>query len=537
MIAMSLKFLAGRYHATPWGRHVNEGAVEWPPSPWRILRALIAAWKRTLPDLVEIDLKLIFQALSAPPEYVLPPASTGHTRHYMPWDKNWRDDKQHPRTLVFDTFVALPRSAAVVVRWPNATLDDTQRGILARILANLNTLGRSESWCEASLVTESSSCDGITCNPIIGDVPRDYEIVRLLCPEPEHAFSDDHVVSVTTKSEGRGTNKRATEIRSTLCDPAWNICMETLQLHKQRWSEPPGSRCVQYGRPRNCFKINPKPQVSVSLSRSQVARYALDSTVLPLVTETLPVAEAARRALMSIHGQITAQNGIRGRSSVFSGKDVAGIPLTNHCHAYYLPTDEDSDGRLDHLTIVSRNGFDSAERRAIDSFSQLNTGRSEEQRHPLRLLLLGLGTSEEYRPGPLGASKVWKSASPYIATRHAKTSGRNRIDMASPQARAEFLEDDLRAQLSTVRPDLTSHGASDVQIECMWDGNHVFRIAGRWRPIEFTRFRRKPGDDGGRRLAGAFRLTFGFAVTGPFVLGWSGHFGMGLFVPDHGGVY
>ena len=34
----------------------------------------------------------------------------------------------------------------------------------------------------------------------------------------------------------------------------------------------------------------------------QVVRYALDSTVLPLVTETLPVAEAARRALMSIYG-------------------------------------------------------------------------------------------------------------------------------------------------------------------------------------------------------------------------------------------
>jgi hypothetical protein len=31
-------------HATPRGRHVNEGAVEWPPSPWRIVRALVTTW-------------------------------------------------------------------------------------------------------------------------------------------------------------------------------------------------------------------------------------------------------------------------------------------------------------------------------------------------------------------------------------------------------------------------------------------------------------------------------------------------------------
>ena len=33
-----------------------------------------------------------------------------------------------------------------------------------------------------------------------------------------------------------------------------------------------------------------------------LARYVIDSNVLPLVTETLPVAEAARRAIMSLHG-------------------------------------------------------------------------------------------------------------------------------------------------------------------------------------------------------------------------------------------
>jgi len=42
MLALSFTFPGGRYHATPWGRHVNEADLEWPPSPWRIVRALIA---------------------------------------------------------------------------------------------------------------------------------------------------------------------------------------------------------------------------------------------------------------------------------------------------------------------------------------------------------------------------------------------------------------------------------------------------------------------------------------------------------------
>ncbi len=37
-VIIKLTFPAGRYHATPWGRHVNEGVAEWPPSPWRLLR-------------------------------------------------------------------------------------------------------------------------------------------------------------------------------------------------------------------------------------------------------------------------------------------------------------------------------------------------------------------------------------------------------------------------------------------------------------------------------------------------------------------
>jgi CRISPR-associated protein Csb2 len=246
----------------------------------------------------------------------------------------------------------------------------------------------------------------------------------------------------------------------------------------------------------------------------------------------LPVAEAARRALMGIHGRLTEMNGVRGRSDILSGKDEHGQRLAGHRHAYYLPTDEDLDGRLDHLTIYAWEGFGPDEQRAFDRLYDLRTGRQGEDRHPLRVLLLGMGTRDEYNPGPLQVSKTWVSATPYIATRYAKTRGRNRIDLRSPEARAAFLQEDLRAQLAAVRSDLFDQGNIGVEIEPLWDSNHVFEIGTRWRPIEFKRFRQRAGDDGGRRLAGAFRLTFDQPVRGPLALGWSSHFGLGLFVPE-----
>jgi CRISPR-associated protein Csb2 len=536
MIAISFTFLAGRYHATPWGRHVNEGAVEWPPSPWRILRALVATWKRTLPNLPMEQVEPILRALAQPPEFGLPSASTGHTRHFMPWFKKGPDD----RTLVFDAFVALSRESPVWVRWPHASLDGTQREMLTSLLRNLNTLGRSESWCDAQLADGAGDHGQFVCRPLESDVPPDYEIIRVLCPDPASAFEDDHVVTVTKKLTGRGKNKRTVDERSTIYDPAWNLCMETLQLHKERWSDPPGSRWVRYTRSRECFKIEPKARARHTARHTpmHVVRYALDSTVLPLVTDTLPVAEAARRTLMGLygrqvwkrlHGAADYPDDVtqRPKSPVLSGKDASGNPLKGHGHAYYLPTDEDGDGRLDHLTIYAPDGFGADEQRAFDALRRLRAGREAEARHPLRVLLLGMGTVEEFGCRPLQASQVWESSTPYVATRYAKTRGRDRIDLRSPAARAAFLIDDLRSQLRAVRPDI----AGEVTIEPLWDRNQVFSIAERWRPIQFKRLRWKRGDDGGRRLAGAFRLTFAVPVAGPLALGCSSHFGLGLFMP------
>ena len=520
MIAIALKFPAGRYHANPWRRHVNEGAVEWPPSPWRILRALVAVWKRCVAEVSQAEVEPILRTLAEPPEFVLPRASTGHTRHFMP--KKGPED----RTIVFDTFVAVPKSAHLLVRWQSATLNDAQMELLSRLVTNLNTLGRSESWCDAEMVKELTASSGFICAPLDGDIPSDSEILKLLCADPATAFREAEAPTAN------GGKKKTRHNSLPVNDPPWNLCGETLQLDRQRWSDAPGSKWVRYARPRNCFGVEPKSARRGSeQAKFQVARYAIDSAVLPLATETLRVAEGTRRGLMGIYGRLTQVGDTRGSSPVFSGKDMHGQPLTDHTHAYYLPTDEDGDGRLDHLTVFASAGFGINERRALDQVRELRLGHEGEERHPLRLLLLGMGTSAEYNPGPLQLSNRWVSATPYIATRYAKTRGSNRIDLNAQEHRLAFLQANLRIQLMQLLPELSGEQAPEVRVDAEWDSNRIFRIGKRWRCIEFKRFRQKRDDDGGRRLAGAFRLQFSRPVCGPIALGHSSHFGLGLFMP------
>src|SRR5215467_12612812 len=143
-VVIKLTFPAGRCHATPWGRHVNEGVAEWPPSPWRLLRALIATWKRKCPHLPEDAVRRVLEQLLPPPLFRLPPARVAHTRHYMPWEKKGPQD----RTLVFDTFVSLNRKQPVFIGWPEAALTGDAETCLRLLVGNLTTFGRAEGWVE-----------------------------------------------------------------------------------------------------------------------------------------------------------------------------------------------------------------------------------------------------------------------------------------------------------------------------------------------------------------------------------------------------
>ncbi|MGH3231655.1 MAG: type I-G CRISPR-associated protein Csb2, partial [Streptosporangiaceae bacterium] len=147
---IAIRFPLGRYHATPWDRSVNEGAAEWPPSPWRLLRALIATWYTRWPDLPAPVLDGLLDALDSPPAYWTPPVRRGHTRHYLP-DLSHENGETGGTDLTLDPFLSVGRDEELLVRW-DADLDSDQREVLAKLAELLPYLGRAESQCEARLL-------------------------------------------------------------------------------------------------------------------------------------------------------------------------------------------------------------------------------------------------------------------------------------------------------------------------------------------------------------------------------------------------
>lgn len=538
MVAIALRFLTGRFHATPWGRHVNEGAPEWPPSPWRLLRTFVATWKRKLdrdPACPADVVEALLRHLAEPPLFWLPRASSGHTRHYMPWYKKGPED----RTLVFDAFVAVDKSDELIAFWPNAMLLPAERSAVERIIESLGFLGRAESWAEARVLTDAETKKieaRVNCGPSTGESGDcGKEAVCVLCADPTLAFANEYTPKCP-RTEGRGKSKR--QILTPVYEPDWHLCMETLELHKERWSDPPGAKWVTYFRPRDCFQVVSRKAARLVVQPTPtVARFILDGTVLPLVEDTLCVAEAARRTTMGIfrrieerrlYGGSTPEGSPLPRSEVFSGKNADGEPLEGHRHASFLPTDEDGDGRLDHLTIVAGMGFGPGEVKALDRMRQLKQDSGD----PLNLVLLAIGQLDAIAaPQMLGPATTWISATPFITTRYQKTRGVKRdppelLGLENQRAFAQQVLVEQMVRLRQSRPDLPE----PVSIEPL---NAEHRMgAHRLRVIQFKRFRRKRGDDGGRRAAGAFRIVFPTAVRGPICLGHSCHFGLGLFVPD-----
>lgn len=511
-VAIAIAFHAGRMHSTPWGHHVNEGVPKWPPSSWRLLRALVAVWKRKLSDVpsANIIMPTVLAKLTVPPLFSLPSASLGHTRHYMPWFKKGPQDK----TLVFDAFVALDPNAEVVFLWPAATLDACEEEMLQLVLSHLNYFGRAESWCTARLShdwepyenhvwarldkTTGNVLAKTNCIPLNGSgISGGREPVRVLAPCPVRWNQWDYT-------------------RATHPDPLWNLLAETADLHAERWSDPPGSCWVTYLRPADAFAVSATHQQTKRRTRFFcVARYAIDVTVLPLLQETLSLGELARQRLQGIYGR---QN--NGMSSViFSGKTQEGIPLRDHRHAFYIPTDEDGDGRLDHLTIYARGeadsegqdiGFEEADLRALDAFRRL---RQVGGKPDLRLVLLGVGKCDAWGDVPLlGRSQHWRSSTPFVLPRHQKARGRRR------ETPVEQLCDELR------RRGFPEPIAVREIPRCELDGRSI-----RW--IEFRRERLFGVGNRGLGLGYGFETEFRGPVSGPICLGYGCHFGLGTFMP------
>lgn len=526
MPTLLMRFPGGRYHATPFGHHVNEGMVEWPPSPWRILRALIACgyategWS-TLPP----DAGVLFESLaSSLPRYRLPATSLAHTRHYMP--KGLLKSGREETTLVFDTWAHVG-DGVLGVRW-DCALSEESVALLRRLAARLGYLGRSESWVEAELAPEDAELpQGMDAYPSSGSRPPSagWDEVALLAPEIPTAYAEwraraaEEALRLHPLPTGKKPTAKLLRDRAKAeapFPPDLNACLQrdTAWWKAHRWNQPPGSRRVLYWRPHNALQVTvparshrgSAPRVTTMLLELSTSSGSLSA--LPSKRRGLAQAELLHRALISWLGK-------RGTASAcpeLTGKNEVGNPLSGHRHAHILPLDLDGDERLDHIVLYAPMGLGAAAQEAVRSLRRTFTKGGVGE---LRLALVGQGQLDNLRQlgqpfdlgvssllGPPEGARVWRSESPLVLPRHVKKRGANTV-------------------AGQITSELESRGLDSARVEVLpWtDETRSLRHAVR------VRSKRPPPADAGF----AIRLSFDAPTRGPLALGYGSHFGLGLF--------
>jgi CRISPR-associated protein Csb2 len=525
MPTMVLRFPGGRYHATPGGHHVNEGIVEWPPSPWRLVRALIACgyatqhWGEVPPE----GRRLIEALSSELPEYRLPRAALAHSRHYMPTTK--MKDGREETTLVLDSFADVG-DGALWVRWPTK-VDDAAQLLFDELVTHLGYLGRSESWVLGESISDDAPLPpGGRAFPHSNEARpgRGYEQITLTAPDAptDYALWRSGEVATAIQQIALPPGKKPTKAQQTRIDaqlsayPADLVdCLQrdTAWWKAQKWSRAPGSRSALYWRDGCALQVGPSsPPRLADPHRVEMMLLALTTpsgskSALPMVERTLPQAELLHRAVVS-------KLGFGGDPCPeIVGRDESGEPLKGHRHTHLLPVDLDGDRRIDHLLLFAPMGFGARAQRAVRSLRRtyMKGGVQELQvavagagaLHDLRFIGADLSRAAEELLGPTGGAASWASSTPFVPPRHLKKSGRSSLE-------------------GQVEEELSARGFPPARVEVLDWSEDTCGLR------HFVR-RRQRGPQPPLDMGFAIRLHFAAPIAGPICLGYGSHFGLGMF--------
>ncbi|MCC6558221.1 MAG: type I-U CRISPR-associated protein Cas5/Cas6 [Polyangiaceae bacterium] len=566
MLRLAIRFPAGAYHATPWGRHVNEGDIEWPPSPLRLCRALLAAGFSKLGwTAVPAEARALIERLAAaPPVYHLPPAAAGHTRHYMPIAKG-------ATAQVLDAFAYVGRSEGAVlgVTW-DVDLGAAERAMAALLVERLGYLGRAESWVAAELVEALpeglSECRCSEAAP----GPR-HERIALLAPLDAEAyarFRRDRVEAAIAgraasparpgaKPPSKAAERKAAEKIEALYPADLIACLlkDTAALQRDGWSQPPGTRWLSYW--REVDVLSPTPR---GVAKAPRAARRADTALLALASETtsrevLPRFEDALLRMEALHDALVKRSAGEdgsGPSPCLSGKDAEGRPRRGHGHAWLLPLRLDGSagsgagGRMDHVLVYAPMGFDARAREALASVRKAYA----KDRPLMYVTLVGLGERADLAPvvPSLGAHEVWRSALPFVPPRHLKRRGSGSLE---GQVQAELASRGLPAAVSVEveleggvwlpaadfwavwerrAPGRVRMDAGEGEAPGGEEQGGEPRLASRW--LRYRRERLSAGSPKPPIATGlGLRLRFAEPVRGPIALGYASHFGLGAMEP------
>ncbi|MBS4729902.1 type I-U CRISPR-associated protein Cas5/Cas6 [Mycobacterium sp. SM1] len=465
-----LTFPLGRYHATPWERHVNEGAVELPPSPWRLLRMLYAVWQTRCPDITESAVHHLLSDLAVPPTFYVPAHNISHSRHYYPDakyyypDAKYGKDRRKDRTL--DSFAVFGTEEQLGAQWP-VELEPDRLGVLLRIAKSIPYFGRADSIC-------------------IGEVEKNWNPTGHAVWKPlDVAERVDNYVEVNSVL----TPEIPLVVATLLARPA--------EVRRRGLRFPVGSRLVPYG-------LESRPETLLTAMESRRARtvtavrFDLLHAGLPPETDAVIYTDLIRQAAIKHLGEIA-------KGTMLGGKTSENAPMKGGLHAHYLPILRDR--RLIGLLVWVPGALPDKELSALCGIRALY-----DYRRRVRVRVSGVGIVEQVAPELVGPARTWCAVTPFTPARYPK---KNRDEWRSFVVAEIQRELELRGRKPT----------DDIEFV---DGPWTAFV--RHRPSARMRGDKRQGQ---ARLPSEFlRLRFKQPTQGPLTLGWLSHFGLGLFTPE-----
>jgi CRISPR-associated protein Csb2 len=565
-IVLQQVFPFGRFHATPWRANpFDDPYGEWPPSPWRLVRAVVARWYQwareatTEADAGELD-ALVAALCRSRYRFHLPPNTRrgGPLRQYHPVEfgmdppnfKAWSAEFAMPDGGVSDDLRSelahagaetVEAGAGLLVHVGKSKAKKKLEQLLGKPLTDWSGLrpdpgmrGYSTSltqdnyWCVAPTEAVWWFVDGKDwTNTLVGTLDHCLQRITYFgraetftrIQRAPHGYPEPNC----ELSEHRGTGLVPVLVPSP-CASRDDVERVTDDEKSVTRSIPPGTRVMYALRP-------PRPPVrEMPFTRflrpdCRLVQLALGWQVVPearaVVRLTARFRDLVLRELLRVKtGDRTAtwdrvDASVREAMADMVGKD-AQRPLTGHRHAEFLVWIE--NGVVARL-LVWRDGrpFDEDEQTAIlrAASRELSWAAAGPDTDAWKVRLVPLDRAVPPPPGFDEASAPsWESATPYVPPRHHLRGGKPR---------------ERESLVAQIRRELALRGfdeAERVEVEQIGGGA--------WVAVHVPR--RQAGERSflGDRRGYLMRLTFPKPVRGPLRLGHSSSFGLGLFRPAGG---
>ena len=449
---------------------------EWPPSPWRLLRSLAAAWFDSNPPPVTVaerDELLRELGRAAPPLLWLPTVSFAEIPYYQPITAN----RKQQRVLHFDHFAVLSEGTvgACFCFEFDVNLSSRQENTLRLLLARITYFGRAESRAHLSLVDAVPS-NLTTVRAAVGRLPPSDVRRRVLVTRKSFCAED-----LWTSGSGR--------------------CHLVQAMIEEGRTRPPNTEWIDYSLPARlvCRQFDPSQIVaSERAQRVAMVQFGLFRRVPIQFHELVRVARDIRDQAAS---RFETETGTPSRR--LTGREVDGSIARGHQHAFWLPEPDRETTHIRRCTVWLPDGADGIHRRELDALLGIQRVFPHDD-YPI-LTVVERVTETIARPK---ASRAWKSLTPYLPPRHPRR-GRNEL---KPSEQLRKMVDEITGanpRVTTMRGPLSLGRITPVRTHCyQGDSWHWTKRAATW-----------------------FKLEFDDPVTIPRPVGADAHFGLGRFVP------